>query len=91
MTSNHSKKFKEEFIPRNRVELLALDLAEKLNDYEGIALYISYAKKYPESLLRGVLGEVMEIPDEKIKKSRGALFNHLVKRYGQENYNSRWN
>ena len=86
MNSNHNK-FKD-FIPRNREELLALDLAEALNDYEGIALYISYSKKYPESLLRRVLSEVKEIPDEKIKKSRGALFNHLVMRYGQENYNN---
>ena len=91
MNSNHSKKFKEEFIPRNRVELLALDLAESLNDLEGIALYISYAQKYPESLLRRVLSEVKDIPDEKIKKSRGALFNHLVKHYGQKNYNNNWN
>jgi len=89
MNSNHNK-FKN-FIPRNRQELLALDLAERLDDYEGIALYISYSKKYPESILRRVLSQVMEIPDEKIRKSRGALFNHLVKRYGQENYNSNWN
>jgi biotin operon repressor len=69
--------------PKSREELLALDLAEALNDTKGLLFYLSYAKKYPESLLRRVLGEVKEIPDEKIKKSRGALFNHLIQRYAK--------
>jgi len=72
------------FRPRNRRELLALDLAEALNDHRGLALYLSYSKKYPEPLLRKVLGEVKEIPFEKIRKSRAALFNHLIQRYAQK-------
>jgi len=72
------------FRPRTREELLALDLAEALNDRRGLALYLSYANKYPESLLRRVLGEVKETPEERIKKSRGALFNHLVQKYAQK-------
>lgn len=72
------------FRPRTREELLAFDLAEALKDQKGLPLYLSYAKKYPESLLRKVLGEVREIPDRKIKKSRGALFNHLIQRYAQK-------
>jgi len=70
----------EEFKPRTREELLAVDLAKALDDYKGLSLYISFAKKYPESLLRKILGQVKEIPQEKIKKSRGALFNYLVQR-----------
>jgi len=72
------------FSPKTKEELLALDLANALNDYQGLPLYLSYAKKYPESLLRQVLGEVKEIPLEKIKKSRGALFNHLVRKYAEK-------
>ena len=34
-------------------------------------------------LLRQTLGEVMEIPQERIKKSRAALFNHLIQKYAQ--------
>ena len=71
----------QDFHPRTRVELLALDLAEGLGDMEGLGLYLSYARKYPESLLRGLLGAIKEIPDVKIKKSRGALFNHLIQKY----------
>jgi biotin operon repressor len=79
---NWAPKFKtfKEFKPRTREELLAVDLAKALDDYKGLLLYISFAKKYPESLLRKILGQVKEIPQEKIKKSRGALFNYLVQR-----------
>lgn len=68
------------FNPKTREELLALDLAEALEDIDGLPLYLSYAKKYPEGLLRQVLGEVKEIPADRIKKSRGALFNYMVQK-----------
>lgn len=71
------------FRPKTREELLALDLAEALKDYQALALYLSYVKKYPEWVLRKVLGEVKEIPIEKIKKSKGALFNYLIQKYDQ--------
>jgi biotin operon repressor len=77
------KSFKE-FKPKSREELLALDVALALKDRNGFPLYLSYAKRYPESLLRKVLGEVKEIPDEKIKRSQGALFNHLIQKYAQK-------
>jgi len=72
------------FRPKSRQELLALDLASALNDTGSVRLYLSYARKYPESLLRRVLGEVKEIPSEKIKKSRAALFNYLIKQYAKK-------
>ncbi len=79
----NSNSFKE-FEPRNRKERLALDLAKALNDPKGLALYISYSNKYPENLLRKTLGVVNKIPDEKIKKSRGALFNYLIQKHAQK-------
>lgn len=63
---------------------LAMDIAAALADQENLALYISYCRKYPIWLLRKVLGEVKEIPAERIKKSRGALFNYLVQKYAKE-------
>lgn len=83
LSRSNSKTFKN-FKPRTREELLAFDLADALRDRKGISLYLSYAKKYPESFLRRVLGEVKEIPDHKIKKSRGALFNHLIQKYAEK-------
>ena len=86
---NDKKEHEEEFVPQSREELLALDIAKALNDHSSLTLYLSYAKRFPESMLRGVLGEVMEIPDEKIRKSRAALFNHIIHRYAQNNEDHR--
>ncbi len=76
------------FTPKTKEELLAVDLAQALNDEKGLALYLSYAKKYPEHLLRETLGQVKEIPTNKIKKTKGALFNHLIQKYAQETKNN---
>lgn len=74
----------KEFIPKTREELLALDLADALNDRKALALYLSYSRRFPESLLRKALGEAKEMPEEQIRKSRAALFNHLVRKYVKE-------
>jgi DNA-binding Lrp family transcriptional regulator len=69
------------FTPHSRTELLACDLSEALSDRQTLSIYLLYAKRYPENLLRKILGQVMEIPDEQIKKSRAALFHYLVQKY----------
>jgi DNA-binding transcriptional MocR family regulator len=65
-------------------ELLAWDLARALDDPQGINLYRSYCRKYPEELLRKALADAREVPSHKIKKGRSALFNYLVQRYAQD-------
>jgi hypothetical protein len=69
---------------KTREELLAYDLAQALSDLPGFPLYLSYARKYPESLLREILGRVREVPRSKIKKNRGALFNYLIQKHGNQ-------
>ena len=71
--------------PAIQIDPLALELAESLDDRPNLPQYISHCRKYPESLLRGVIREVLEIPGSKIRKSRAALFNHLIKAYGKHN------
>lgn len=71
------------FKPESREELLALDLSEALNDHDGFPYYLTVAQKYPESHIRRVLRQVCEVPPERIRTSRGALFNWLIHRYGQ--------
>jgi hypothetical protein len=66
-----------------RRELLAQELANGLDDAPGINLYRSYAAKYPEWLLRKVLAEVEALPQERMTKGRGALFNYLVQHYAK--------
>ena len=70
--------------PGTREELLTSDITEALNDSENLALYRTYARKYPESYLRQILSEVKQTPAHKIKKSRGALFMYLVHLYANK-------
>lgn len=57
---------------------LAEDIAEALHDPEALSLYLSYTKELPHEKLRELLAKVSSIPDDKIKRSRGALFTYLV-------------
>jgi len=66
----------------SRKTFFAQELAESLGDPAGLPFYLACTKRYPEDFLRVVLAKVQEIPDEEIKRARGALFNHLVNEYG---------
>lgn len=70
----------------DKKQLLALELADALDDRKSLALYIAYSRRYPERLLRKALTEAKDIPSNKIKKSRAALFNHLVQKHAQETF-----
>jgi len=61
---------------------LAYELANALNDRESLALYATFTQKYQEAFLRKILQRVMSVPDNKIKRTRGALFTYLVNQYG---------
>jgi len=63
--------------------LLAFYLAKALNDEGNLLLYLSYSKKYPEFFLMKILEQVKQIPDSKIKKGRGALFNYFIQKHAQ--------
>jgi len=73
-----------EYIFSTREGVLAKDLAEGLNDTKNIRYYISVAVKYSEDYLRDIYAKVKEIPECKIKKSKGALFTYLVKKYANK-------
>lgn len=69
---------------------LAYELAEALNDQEAIQMYLAYTQRFPEDLLREILTKVLAVPDYKIRKTRGALFNYLIQQHaGKANYYSR--
>ncbi len=77
-------KHNEGTAPKTRAELLAMDIADGLKDRHRLSRYLSLAHQYPEQVLRQLLSEVKQVPDNRIRKSRGALFNHLLKKYVQE-------
>lgn len=62
-------------------ELLARDLAAGLDDEANLRFYLSVCRKYPEEFLRKIYGQAKEVPLNKIKKSRGALFNYLIQKH----------
>jgi len=67
----------------------ARELASTLNDWGSLELYEVYLLNHPEAVLRTILTEVMSVPEHKIKKSRAALFNFLVKKYAKRNNDHR--
>lgn len=77
------------FVPTTRQELLALDLAKGLGDPDGLGLYLAFADKHSESVLRRVLAEIRELPADKIKRSRGALFNHIIQKHAHTSHHTR--
>lgn len=60
---------------------LAEDIAEALHDPDALSLYLSYTQQFPHEKLRELLAKVCSIPDDKIKRSRGALFTYLVSQH----------
>jgi len=57
---------------------LAQEMANSLNDQTSMSFYLACTKKYSHRQLRKTLAHVLSIPKASIRKSRGALFNHLV-------------
>ena len=67
-----------EFEATSREELLAEELAERLGDPDGLPYYLTVVHSYPEAEIRKVLGMVLEVPEDRIRISRGALFNWYI-------------
>lgn len=72
------------FQPDSRAEALAQELAERLGDPDGLPFYIAISRDLPESLVRAILRMVLEIPEDRIRKSRGALFNWMLQHYDEQ-------
>jgi biotin operon repressor len=70
--------------PRTKEELTAHDIAKAFNDQKNLPKYLWYAGRYPESLLRQIVAEVMQTPSQRIKKSRAALFSYLVRHHAEK-------
>ncbi len=61
---------------------LAYEIAEGLNDLDSLDVHIAFTERYNESVLRKIFNRVMSIPEDKIKRTRGALYTYLVKNHG---------
>lgn len=57
---------------------LAHELADALDDRVSLSFYLASTKKHSHRILRAALQHVLALPEESIRKSRGALFNHII-------------
>lgn len=69
-------------------ERLAYRVAEGLGDMKNLRLYKSYCRRYPAEMILKAYVRAKEPTPDKIKKSRGALFNFLVQLYARRENNS---
>ena len=68
---------------------LAREIADTLHDLGSMPFHLQMVRKYKEEFLRKILGHVMAVPEDQIKKSRAALYVYLINqssRYGDSRY-----
>jgi hypothetical protein len=63
---------------------LAKKISEELRSPQGLIYFERLCKIYPRSIILKAFEKAMSIPENKIRKSRAALFAYLVKKYVQE-------
>lgn len=70
--------------PKQEIETkenpLASEIARTFQDEENQGYYAWVCENYPENLVKRAFEQVKMMPNDKIKKSRGALFTYLVKK-----------
>ena len=69
----------------SKEEKLAREIAGALGDMDSLANHITFANKYSEAFLKKTLQKVLSIPEDQIRKTRGALFTYLVHQNGGRN------
>jgi len=74
----------QELFPSEDPDQLASYIANQLNDPSYQNTFAAICRLYPRTIIQKALTETKEVPREKIKKSRGALFLYLVKKYAHQ-------
>jgi hypothetical protein len=74
----------ENFKPNTKREHLAFMIADAFNDLGQIKLYVNYCKKHPLNIVYRAFSEAKNFPEERIKKSRAAIFFYLLKIYAHQ-------
>ena len=56
-----------------------MEIATALDDLDSITAHRKYVLTYSEDKLRRTLARTLAVPEDQIRKSRGALFTTLLK------------
>ena len=68
----------------NQAERLAYRVADGLGDMKNLRLYQSYCRRFPVEIILKAYVRAKEPHPDKIRTSRGALFNFLVQLYARK-------
>ena len=71
------------FQPKTKSDYLALKIARAFKEEHKLPLYRVCCENFEEEGIKKAFSEVMAVPDNKIKKSRSALFIYLMKKYAK--------
>jgi len=66
--------------PQSQQDRLATELAERLDDPNGLRFYRKITRIYAEPYIRQILHQALAFDERLIRKSRGALFTWLLHR-----------
>lgn len=77
------------FEPKDRKDLLALDIAKAFQDENHLPMFRHFCQTLDEQVVRRAFSETLQTPEKDIKKSRTALFIYLIRKYayGKTNEN----
>jgi hypothetical protein len=64
-------------------EKLAREVAVQLGELHSLSAHRKIVKNYSEEVIRKALKDALAYPEEKIYKSRGAIYTARVKEYAQ--------
>jgi hypothetical protein len=60
------------------------ELEKRIGNGESLPYYRSVCRRYSKDVIAQALSDVEATPSERIRKSKGALFTFLVKKYAEE-------
>jgi hypothetical protein len=72
------------FKPKTKEDLLALYVAQALEDIKNLPFYLSCTKSFPEDAIRKALRVTRKEAILKIKNRRGAFFKYLMQTHANQ-------
>ena len=74
------------FIPKNAADALALEIARSFGDETHLSLYRQVCATHNRSLVYRAYREALDMPAERVRKSRRAIFFFIVHQYDRANH-----
>ena len=79
------------FKPKTKEDLLALYVAQSLEDIKSLPFYLSCTKSYPEDSIRKALHAIRKEAILKVKNRRSTFYKYLLQINGKTTHDHTWN